>query len=468
MNDVTANLPVDPDALARFDRAAPRYTSYPTAPNFTKEFGPENWSQALKQASEEPDAPLGLYVHVPFCHVMCTYCACNTWIPSGTAIVDRYLNALEQEFAMVAERLGKRRTLAQMHWGGGTPNYLDDDKTRWLMDLIRSHFTFADGAEVALEVHPSYMSVERTNLYAELGFNRISMGVQDFDPKVEQAIGRPQTVEETRRVIEVARDHGFKGINMDLVYGLPFQTEETLARTLDHVIDLAPDRLATYSFAYVPWVKGHQKQIDIDTCAAGRDKWVLFSMLHNRLVEAGYRPIGMDHFARPDDELARAQSENRLRRTFQGYTVLPAKDILGIGISSISNTAGVWAQNVKSFRGYCQAIEDGHLATERGVACSQDDHIRRHVIEDLMCNFRIDWDRLSKQFNLDVRAHVQASLENLSKNPEGDFITEQDNVLLLKPEGRPFVRNVAMLFDAYLPDQDTGGQDGTPRFSKSI
>lgn len=449
---------LDVDDLVRHDRAAPRYTSYPTAPHFSEAFGPAEYAAALENAARRPGEPLSLYVHVPFCHRMCTFCGCTTWVPSGVALPQRYYAALEREVELVASLLGERREFVQLHWGGGTPNFLDDERTRWLMDLVLGSFRRRAGAEVAVEVHPSWMDEARVALYAELGVNRLSMGVQDFAAPVQRAIGREQSFADTRRVIDSAREKGMRGINVDLVYGLPHQTPDSIEATLDRVLELRPDRVAAYSFGFMPQIKGHQSAIDPAWLPEGRDKWALFARIHDRLLQAGYRPIGMDHFALPDDELALAQHDGRLHRNFQGYTVLATSDVVGLGISAIGDVDGCYAQNAKSFRGYCEALEAGGLATARGLRRSLDDELRRAAIESLMCNLRIDWAALSERFELDVRERLADVVEAATRGPEADFIRDDGHRLELTERGRPFVRNVAMRFDAYQGERSVGSR----------
>jgi oxygen-independent coproporphyrinogen-3 oxidase len=450
MTERALSADLQAEDLLEHDRAAPRYTSYPTAPNFDPEFGPGDYEESLRDASRRADDPMSLYVHIPFCKHMCTFCGCTTWVPSGEALPERYFAALDTEIELVTKLLGERRTLCQMHWGGGTPNWLSPERTEELLGRLLGHFRFAPDAEVALEVNPTFMEPGRVAHYAKLGFNRISMGVQDFEPQVQEAIGRIQSFEDTQRVIDEARAHGFSGINVDLIYGLPHQTEETMARTLERVRELRPDRVAAYSFAFLPEIKGHQKRIEPDSLPEGRDKWAIFARIHRHFIAEGYRAIGMDHFALPDDELSLAQGTGRLRRNFQGYTVLPADEVIGLGISAIGDVAGAYVQNAKSFRGYTASLAEGRLPVARGLKRSRDDVIRRAVIESLMCDFRIDWAALADRHGLDVRSHVQGSLERLEKGPEARFYTEGDGMLELTERGRPFVRNVAMAFDAYV------------------
>ncbi len=444
--------PVSPELLQRYDVPAPRYTSYPTAPSWNTEIGPAEYAAALKRAATRPDAPLSLYVHIPFCSERCGFCACNVVITRSREKADKYLGIVAREMDAVQEHLGARKTVSQIHWGGGTPTFLDERQIETLWNAITRRFTLAPGAEVAIEVDPVVTTRGQIDLLRKLGFNRMSLGVQDLDPTVQQAIDRVQSVEETRATLEHARALGFSGINFDLIYGLPFQTRETWARTLAQVLEMRPDRLAVYSFAHVPDVRPNQRRLPINGIPQGAEKLALFRMAWEAFMNAGYQQIGMDHFAAPTDELAQAQSRRALGRNFQGYTVQSANEVVAFGTSAISDIGGIYAQNPHSLPHYQDAVAAGNLAVDRGIRLSEDDVLRRGIISQLMCNFYVD---LSAVPGLDAEFARLADLEK-----EG-FLTLRGRTIELTPLGRIFVRNVATVFDAHLPQQ-------APRFSRAV
>jgi oxygen-independent coproporphyrinogen-3 oxidase len=446
------------ELVKRYDEPAPRYTSYPTANVWTPAFGAEDYGRKLEEAGREgKGSPLALYFHLPFCRSLCTYCGCNVVITKKRSAADDYIRNLALEMDLVAARLGERRRVSQLHWGGGTPTFLDERQLEALMGEIGARFELTPDAEVAVEVHPGTTSLAQIGLLRALGFNRLSIGIQDFDARVLEAIRRRQTVDQTREIVERARALGFQGINFDLIFGLPFQTEESWRASLERVLELAPDRVAVYSLAYVPELRPHQRNLRRDAMAAGRAKLELFRQAHEAFVTAGYVRIGMDHFARPEDELAQALAAGKLRRTFQGYTVKPASDLVGFGLTGISDLQGAFAQNVRTLPEYHERVSQGKLATERGYRLSEDDRVRRAAIEELMC-----------QFSLDLGARGIASFEpELERfralEREGLLVLCQGQTRLeLTAEGRLFVRNVARALDAHLP-----GTTGT-HFSRTV
>ncbi len=430
------------EMVRRYDLAAPRYTSYPTVPEWTPAFGPEEHALKLEEAGrEDPGSPLSMYLHLPFCREMCTYCGCNVVITQDQAKADHYIDHLALEMDLAAQRLGSRRAVAQLHWGGGTPTFLTEEQISRLFGELRRRFELAPEAEVAIEVDPVVTSGEKLALLRSLGFNRLSMGVQDFDERVQQAINRIQTPELTQALLERARALGFRGVNFDMIYGLPHQTPESWARTLDRVLSMRPDRFAFYSFAYLPELRAHQKKIERSWLPTGPSKLALFLQAYKTLVGAGYRPIGMDHFALPDDELAQAQAQRKLGRNFQGYTVTAAKDSVGFGATGISDVRGSFAQNVRPLGQYYAAVEAGKFATERGIRLTADDQRRRQVITQLMCNFWVD---LGGDHDFD------RELEKMQSFQKDGLLAVHGSQIELSPLGRLFVRNVAATFDAYL------------------
>lgn len=448
-------LPDVPDELIRrYDVAGPRYTSYPTAPMWTDSFGPEAYAAALERASSDP-APLSLYVHIPFCRELCTYCGCHVVVTKSAERVERYLDVVKQEIALVAERLGPRRRVTRLHWGGGTPTTLDEGQLERLYRMLTDHFRLEPDAELALEIDPVVTSPGQMETLAALGFRRLSMGVQDFDPSVQQAICRTQSVEETRAHLDKARALGFESVNFDLIYGLPRQTPESWARTLDQVAELRPDRIAIFSFAYVPEVKPQQRRLGVFGLPSPTEKLALFRVAHARMEAAGYRAIGMDHFALPDDELARADANGTLWRDFQGYTVQRGAETVAFGVSGIGYVGGAYAQNVKSIGDHREAVLAGRLPIERGIVLSDDDRLRRELITAIMCRFAVE---------LPAGHDFSAELARLRPLADDGLVRLAQNRVEVTHEGRLFVRNVAMAFDAYYNARGTS----RPRFSRVI
>jgi oxygen-independent coproporphyrinogen-3 oxidase len=448
-------LPTD-ELMARYTVSGPRYTSYPTAPEWKHDFGPEQLAQHYEQAGQAAaDAPLSLYVHLPFCKSLCWYCGCNVVIAKERKAADRYLDHLALELEMVARLLGPRRALSQVHYGGGTPTFLDERQLERLWGEITKRFKPLPDAEVAIEIHPAITTKGQLTLLRSLGFNRLSMGLQDFDPEVQQATNRIQTPEETGALVEHARSLGFRGINFDLIYGLPHQNAERWQRTLELVLGMKPDRLAVYSFAYMPDVLKHQKRMPADTLPMGRTKLDLFRAAYSAFLGAGYRAIGMDHFALPDDELSRAQERRTLGRNFQGYTVKSASDVVAVGSTAISDVAGAYAQSVRALPRYYERIQAGRFATERGIVMSEDDKRRRALITQLMCNFWVDLGEEGSRY-------FAPELQKLKSFEDDGLLVRRGTQLEVTPMGRLFVRNLAMVFDAYLARADK------PRFSKTV
>lgn len=447
-------VPLPSDTLmARYDVPGPRYTSYPTAPTWRRDFTAEEHRQQLDRAAQTA-GPLSLYVHLPFCKSLCLYCGCNIVISKEASAADRYLDHLVVEIDRVAARLKARRTVSQLHLGGGTPTFLSSAQLTRLHRAIEAHFAFTRDAELAVEIHPAITSTEQLCTLRGLGFNRLSMGLQDFDPLVQEATHRIQTPEQTATLLAQARALGFFGINFDLIYGLPHQTPERWARTLERVLQMRPDRLAAYSFAFMPDVLKHQKRLPAEALPSQKVKLGLFREVFRAFVEAGYRPIGMDHFALPDDELTLAQARGTLGRNFQGYTVQSARDVVAFGASAISDVAGAYVQNVRNLAQYYQRIERGELATERGLKLGPEDLARGEIIRSLMCHFQAD-------LGADEAAFAP-ELERLAPMESDGLLVRERGRVTLTPLGRLFVRNVAMAFDAYLH------QDAPRRFSRTV
>lgn len=436
-----------------FDRPGPRYTSYPTAVEFNDRFAEPHYLEKLDEAAGAVDDPISLYVHLPFCQARCSFCGCSVIITEKRYVAERYLQYLHRELEMIAGRLGGRRRVVQYHWGGGTPTYLAPGQMEALHARVQRHFDIAADAEQAIEVDPRVTTPEQLDLLRRLGFNRLSIGVQDFSPEVQDAINRHQTEAATRELYHYARRIGFASINFDLVYGLPQQNLESFSRTLGSVVDLRPDRLAVYSYAHVPWIKGNQKRIEVRDLPPAELKFELFTRALETFVGAGYRQVGMDHFALPEDELALASEARVLHRNFMGYTTRPAPDQIGVGVTSIGDVAGAYAQNTKKLSTYYACIDAGRLPTEKGLVLTPEDKLRRHVITQLMCNFVVDARETGRRFGVDFNEHFAPELQVLEA-PNGPvtfgFVKVSSEGVEVLPPGRRFVRNVCMAFDEYL------------------
>lgn len=456
-------MEIDLDLLRKYDRPGPRYTSYPPAPRFAADYGAPAF-RADVAASDLERRPLSLYVHLPFCHARCFFCGCNVEITRNRERIEQYLGYLERELDLVAALVSPGRPVEQLHWGGGTPTYLSPREIRRLAAAIHARFDLAPNAEVSVEIDPRGIEQDHLSALRDGGFSRASVGVQDFDPRVQQAIHREQPYELTRWAVDSLRKLGFTSVNLDLIYGLPLQTEESFARTLDTVLTLTPDRLAVFSYAHVPWVKRNQQAIDAGELPSGETKLRMLRRTIEVLERAGYAHIGMDHFAKPDDELTRAQREGTLRRNFQGYSTRGGTDLLAFGVTGISSLAGSYAQNVKELPAYYQRIDAGELPTERGYRLTPDDRLRRHVIHELMCNLRLDVAALEAETGIDFAGYFSASLLQLRELEQDGLVRREPRSIAVTRLGRLFVRNIAMSFDAYLATQVPGG----PLFSRTV
>lgn len=458
---------VDAEVLSRLAVAGPRYTSYPTAPEWTDDFGEAEGAAAYARAAARPDEPLSVYVHLPFCRRLCLYCGCTVEIHGKQSRADRYLDAVEAELALVAAALGERRDVVQLHWGGGTPTFLSVDQLRRLHGALATTFRISDDAEVSLEVDPHVTTPEQVAALTDLGFNRISMGVQDFDPAVQAAVRREQTLEETEALIENARARGVEGVNVDLMYGLPEQTEAGFRSTLDHVARLRPDRLAVFGYAHVPWMKPAQKALEKYSLPDPALRTRLFGLALERLSDAGYTVIGLDHFALDDDPMTAALRSGDLHRNFMGYATRPAEDMVGLGMSAIGDVAGAFLQNPRDTASYEATLAEGRLPTARGLRRSAEDELRRTVILSLMCRMRLDWDELEAETGrADLAEHFADAWSQLAPFAEQGFCTLAERRLEVTPLGRLFLRHMAMVFDEYLAAKRAAGEG--PRFSKTL
>ena len=451
------------ELIKKYDRPGPRYTSYPTAPEFKESFGATSFAEHLSRADRQ-GGPLSIYVHLPFCREMCRFCGCNVVATHDRTRADAYLDQLEKEVALVAAKLPKRREASQLHWGGGTPTFLDERQLTRCHELLARHFTFTKDVEKAVEIDPAITTRSQIETLAKLGFNRISMGVQDFDAKVQEVVGRIQGEKETRDLVEAARANGFHGVNLDLIYGLPYQTPATWKDTLQRIITIRPDRLAVFGFAYVPWSKPHQRLLPQEAMPKTEQRVELFLAAVEAFTKAGYRLIGLDHFALETDELARAQDGGYLYRNFQGYTIRPAPDTIAFGMTSISDIGGAYAQNAHKLKDWGDKVDAGTIPVERGVAMSDDDVMRRFVINRVMCLLRLDLGEVEEKFGKASREAIERDLRAGVEELQADGLVTFDGKLLrVTPLGQLLVRNVAMLFDAYLK------KDGAKRqFSRTV
>ncbi|VVO16295.1 Oxygen-independent coproporphyrinogen III oxidase [Pseudomonas fluorescens] len=453
----------DTDLIRRYDLAGPRYTSYPTALQFDDHVGSFDLFHALRD-SRKAQRPLSLYVHVPFCANICYYCACNKVITKDRGRALPYLQRLEQEIQLIACHLDPAQTVEQLHFGGGTPTFLSHDELRQLMARLRKSFNLLedDSGDYGIEIDPREADWSTMGLLRELGFNRVSIGLQDLDPAVQRAVNRLQSLEQTRAVIDAARTLQFRSINIDLIYGLPRQTPDNFARTVEEVIALQPDRLSVFNYAHLPERFMPQRRINSDELPTPAQKLEMLQGTIQQLTAAGYRYIGMDHFALPDDELAIAQEESTLQRNFQGYTTHGHCDLIGLGVSAISQIGDLYCQNSSDLTQYQNALASSQPATHRGLLCNADDRLRRAVIQQLICHFNLEFAQIEHAFNIDFQGYF-AELWPQLQSMAGDGLIELDNEKIsVLPAGRLLVRSVCMVFDAYL------GQQNRQRFSRVI
>jgi len=469
MNTLPKSVEFDPLLMARYDVPAPRYTSYPTAPQFHAGFGEAQLCDAILASNTmTPARPLSLYVHVPFCWSPCFYCGCTRVITRDSRNADTYLEYLHREIAMIARLFDARRLVRQLHLGGGTPNFLDIPRLKALMCDLVAHFRFAkgsDGLEAGIEVDPRFADFDYVCELGTLGFNRISIGVQDFDPAVQAAVNRIQTLAQTAAVVDGARAANFRSVNIDLIYGLPKQTLDGFAQTLDQTIGLAPDRVAVYGYAHLPRLFKAQNKIESADLPDPATRLKLLGLALQKLLDAGYVYIGMDHFARPDDELVRAQARGTLQRNFQGYSTSGDCDIVGLGMSAIGRIGNCYSQNARDLPGYYMALDNGRLPVVRGIVLDHDDVIRRAAISELMCHGRLDMHAFGARHGIVFGDYFAAELDCM-RQLEADALVEVDSRMLrITASGRFLMRNVAMCFDAYLPWEVQAPQ---PRYARSI
>ena len=444
----TQEIIVDRKLIASLPANGPRYTSYPTADRFHTGFTAEDYIQAVQNRTP---GPLSLYIHIPFCNTICYYCGCNKIITKDTTRADQYLGYLKKEFALQAE-------LAQLHFGGGTPTFLSDAQLDFVFSLIREHFTLMPQGEYSIEIDPRKVSRETVLFLGSLGFNRMSVGIQDFDQQVQQAVNRIQSEEETRVVIDAAREAGFQSVSVDLIYGLPHQTPATMQQTLDKVLALAPDRLAVYHYAHLPHIFKPQRRIDTNAVPDSNTKLDMLQQIVQRLGSEGYVFIGMDHFAKPQDELAVALREGRLQRNFQGYSTHADCDLIAVGLSSIGKIGRIYSQNQRQLEAYYADLDAGRLPLFRGYLLDEDDLLRRRLIQDLMCRFGLEFADYEAECRQPFAQYFAAELADMATLAAKGLVELHATGLTVTPKGRFLIRNIAMVFDRHLRSRDTAAK----------
>lgn len=449
--------------IRKFDRTGPRYTSYPTADRFQGKYRASAYLTHLRaRAMANNPPPLSVYVHLPFCESLCYFCACNKIITTDHGKAASYLEMLYAEMTLVGAELGLQRHTVQLHLGGGTPTFLSAEELTELMVQLRRHFEFAPEAELGVEIDPRTVTPQSLEMLAGLGFNRTSFGVQDFNPEVQKAVNRIQPYEMVRTALQAARDNGFGSINTDLIYGLPLQTLASFSHTLDQLISLSPDRIALYNYAHLPQRFKAQRLIHAEDLPSAETRLQIFMLSMQKLLDAGYIYIGLDHFAKPEDELNRARLSGGLHRNFQGYTTRAECDLIGLGISAIGKVGDAYIQNQHMRKPWAEAIQNGELPTSKGLELSPEDRLRRQVIMAIMCCTPVDFADFSAQHGLDFRQHFAAELQALQPHMDAGLLQVDAAGLRVLPKGRLFVRALAMAFDQYL------GQPRTATYSKLI
>lgn len=464
MGTDSTTLKVDVDILKKYTKSGPRYTSYPTAPMFTEDFRVNDFERVIKETNDyENPANLSLYFHLPFCRSVCYFCGCNVVYTKRGDRADEYIDYLEKEIKMISSMQKADREVVQLHFGGGTPTFLSTEQLRRLYKAITDNFRLASDIEAGVEIDPREASDEHIRTLRELGFNRISMGIQDFDPKVQKAVHRVQTEELSRHVIDICREEKYESINVDLIYGLPHQSVSSFEKTVDKIIEINPDRMAVFNFAYVPWMKPIQKSIKEEDLPSVAEKFEILKMVIEKFTTAGYVYVGMDHFAKPDDELFVAQKEKTLYRNFQGYTTKAGCDLYGLGATSISQVGNCYVQNMHELPEYFRAIEKGKLPVWRGYELSDEDIMRRYIITRIMCDFELKYADIEEKFGLDFKKEFALELSELQPMTKDNLLTISDYDITVSDLGRILIRNIAMVFDTYLrkPEKEM-------RFSKTV
>jgi len=454
-----------PDLIKRYDKAGPRYTSYPTANLFNECFSSEDYRAAAARSNKEADPkPLSLYFHIPFCDTVCFYCACNKIVTKRRERAIPYLDHLYREIEMQGALYENSRPVDQLHWGGGTPTFLSHDQMRTLMEKTGRHFTLIndDKVEYSIEIDPREITADGVHFLRDIGFNRLSLGIQDFDSKVQKAVNRIQSEKITYAAINAAREARFKSVSVDLIYGLPFQSVDSFVSTLDKIMQVDPDRLSVFNYAHLPTLFMPQRRINEEDLPSAAEKLEILQAVIQYLTDKGYVYVGMDHFAKPDDELVIAQNKGQLYRNFQGYSTHADCDMVAMGVTAISMVNNIYSQNVRDEESYYRMIDEEKLPLLRGLELTDDDLLRRDLISQLICNFRLDLDRFMKQYNIDFADYFNDELSQLATMQDDQLLQINDNVITILPAGRLLIRNICMTFDAHLNDkQET-------RFSKVI
>ena len=438
----------DFDLIQKYDQAVPRYTSYPPATELREDFNPLEWQLAIA-SSNERQSPLSLYFHIPFCQSACYFCGCNVIVSNHKDIAKNYLYYLGQEINHTSSFIDSKRKVMQLHWGGGTPNYLSIEQVDFLWNKINQHFSFEDNAEISIEINPRYVDKNYIFFLRSLGFNRISFGIQDFNPTVQQAVNRVQPEKLLFEVMDWIKEAGFESVNVDLIYGLPFQTLQTFEDTIYKTLRLEPDRIAIFNLAYVPWMKPVQKNIPQFALPKPHEKLEIWQMAIEELTDNGYVFIGMDHFAKPNDELAIAQQNHALKRNFQGYTTKPEAELYGFGLTSISMLEDTYVQNHKRLKEYYQAIDDGILPVSKGFKLSRDDILRRDVIMQIMSNFQLNKLDIESRYHIDFDTYFEEELSAMHPLIKDGLVDISSHYIEVRNLGRLLVRNVAYLFDSH-------------------
>ncbi|MBN1406927.1 MAG: oxygen-independent coproporphyrinogen III oxidase [Calditrichaceae bacterium] len=459
------HIKVDIDLLKKYDRPGPRYTSYPTAPYFHEGVGVEVFETHLKNDDQAlANKDISLYFHLPFCDTLCYFCGCNMMVTRNRQKIETYIDYLEKEMALLKSKISPERKIVQLHWGGGTPTHLSPEQIRRLGRLIQKYFDFKDTAEVSVEIDPRELTRDHMVALKEVGFNRCSMGVQDFNPKVQKTVNRIQPEDLTRQTVGWAKELGFESLNLDLMYGLPYQTVDTFEKTIDSILNMKPDRLAVFNYAHLPQMIKHQRLIKDEWLPSPDIKLQLLKLSIEKLTSNGFVYIGMDHFARPEDELTLAMKNSTLYRNFQGYSTHAGINLLAVGITSISMLSDLYVQNYKTLDEYYRKLDEGEIPVMRGVELNEDDQLRREVITELMCNFRLQKEKIESKYKIEFDSYFADALKALKQFEDDELVELAGDQITVTTAGRLLVRNIAMNFDFYLKQKEKN----KPQFSRTV
>lgn len=455
---------IDFEKIARYSKVGPRYTSYPTAVEFHERFTSKDYIQALEE-SNSSEIPLSLYVHLPFCKSACYFCGCNVIYTSSENKKSEYIPYIQKELELLKRHLDTQREVIQLHFGGGTPTYFNADQLARVIDLLHQTFpNFSQEIEASCEIDPRYFNADQMKALRAGGFNRVSFGVQDFNPKVQKAINRIQSIELVQNALQIARDCGINSVNFDLICGLPYQTQQSFLETLASVVSLAPDRLAVFNYAHVPWVKKSMQKIDESTLPSPKEKLEILESMIAFLTTEGYELIGMDHFAKKEDELYQTMSQGKLRRNFQGYTTKGFSQTIGIGLTSIGEGRNYYVQNHKDLKTYLECLDRGVFPVHKGIWLTQEDQMRKEIIMEIMNNSQLNYTQISQKFGIDFRAYFASAFPALEEYAQAGLLELSEEGLQATPTGKMLIRNIAMEFDAYLAQTSPENR----RFSKTL